>query len=224
MTLQMLAQVHQESSLYRRRLAAVHQLHTRFSQAALAQKATGAVSAMDVGGTGSSAFAKSVGPREPATAADLCRMLLVGLYLGLDLHRFAVSLKEGAGHHIALLQDSSKLRRSLKLLDATPARECHKIGLVYVGAGHGQDMQNEILANQTENTSPSYRRFLSRLGARVSLRLLVSACAYLWFTTACVTVPRNLEPRWTWPRTLASWAASMSGARAPSPSISPPAQ
>jgi len=71
-------------------------------------------------------------------------------------------MRDPAGHHMTVLEDNAKLRRSLKLLDGTPSRECHKIGIIYVGSG--QDAQNDILGNTTGNTTPAYRRFLAELG------------------------------------------------------------
>jgi hypothetical protein len=50
--------------------------------------------------------------------------------------------------------------RSLKLLDTTPSRECHKIGVIYVSAG--QDDQRVILRN--ERGSPEYEAFVDALG------------------------------------------------------------
>ncbi len=49
---------------------------------------------------------------------------------------------------------------SLKLLDTTPSRECHKIGVIYVAAA--QDDQRVILRN--ERGSPEYEAFVDALG------------------------------------------------------------
>lgn len=60
---------------------------------------------------------------------------------------------------------SAKFFRSLKQLDRTSSRECHKIGVVYVGPG--QENQREILKN--ERGSADYESFLHGLGWDVDL-------------------------------------------------------
>eukprot|EP00762_Andalucia_godoyi_P004164 ANDGO_06351.mRNA.1 putative Rho GTPase-activating protein CG5521 len=50
--------------------------------------------------------------------------------------------------------------RSLRMLDRTAERECHKIGIIYVG--HGQEAQHEILEN--DSGSDAYNDFLRSLG------------------------------------------------------------
>jgi len=119
-------------------------------------------------------------------AFDLARSLLTRIYVGLD-HlptvmqsapqpgAFATLAAAGSGAAAAsppllrapsllVLEDSVKLRRSLKLLDSNPARECHKVGVIY--CGEAQDTQRALLAN--EHGSPLYEAFLAELGVRVS--------------------------------------------------------
>jgi hypothetical protein len=63
------------------------------------------------------------------------------------------------------LQPNAKLLRSLRLLDAAPERDCHKIGVIYVK--EGQDQQQEILCNM--GGSDRYEKFLDSLGWRTTL-------------------------------------------------------
>jgi hypothetical protein len=58
------------------------------------------------------------------------------------------------------LDAGQRLFRSLRMLDRTSERECHKIGVIYVG--QGQELQHEILENSSG--SPEYNRFLQALG------------------------------------------------------------
>jgi hypothetical protein len=63
------------------------------------------------------------------------------------------------------LQSNQKLLRSLRVLDGTPSRDTHKIGVVYVATG--QDTQQELFTN--EGGSELYERFLRSLGWNVDL-------------------------------------------------------
>lgn len=64
------------------------------------------------------------------------------------------------------LQCNNKVLRSLRTLDATAERDCHKIGVVYVA--EGQDQQQEILENS--ESSDRFKRFVSSLGWNVELK------------------------------------------------------
>jgi len=106
--------------------------------------------------------------RYPVSSFDYCRALVSRLYVGLD------SLASNCNPSSSLtsivpqlvpLEDSTKLRLTLKLLDKNPCRECHKIGIVYVGPY--QDSQRAILCN--DRGSPLYESFLSRLGRLVDV-------------------------------------------------------
>lgn len=63
------------------------------------------------------------------------------------------------------LQYNHKLQRILKILDLSPHRECHKIGVVYVK--EGQDSQEELFKNDME--SDDFSQFLRDLGWMVEL-------------------------------------------------------
>lgn len=63
------------------------------------------------------------------------------------------------------LQINQKLIRSIRMLDITPERECHKIGVIYIK--EGQDLQQEILKN--EEGSERFQQFVSSLGWNVSV-------------------------------------------------------
>ena len=67
---------------------------------------------------------------------------------------------------VAELRAGAKLDRSLRMLDKMPERSTHKIGVVYVGPGQGDD-QSAILAN--EQGSDAFRSFLASLGWNVDL-------------------------------------------------------
>jgi hypothetical protein len=74
---------------------------------------------------------------------------------------YAVFLKTEHRTTMKILDEGgAKLQRSLKLLDTTPSRECHKIGVVYVAPG--QDEQKIILRN--EQGSADYEAFVDALG------------------------------------------------------------
>jgi hypothetical protein len=84
------------------------------------------------------------------SAFDFVRSLLSNLYLGFDF----------SGSSLVHIEDSAKLRRSIKLLDTNPVRECHKIGVIYVA--RGQDNQRAIMMNSSG--SKLYEEFLQGLG------------------------------------------------------------
>lgn len=95
------------------------------------------------------------------SALDICRLFLSQAGLlpspnGDMSHRFKLKL----------LENGSKLERSLKHLDKSPTRETMKIGVIYVGKN--QCTQQEILRN--EKGSAAYERFLTQLGWEMNLR------------------------------------------------------
>jgi len=113
--------------------------------------------------------------RQPISPFDYARTLLSRIYVGLDQMPSvqqsaptAVSQRDAIpslrSPTLVVLEDSTKLRRSLKLLDGNPARECHKIGVIYCGPA--QDSQKALLANDAG--SPLYESFLAALGSVVS--------------------------------------------------------
>jgi hypothetical protein len=129
---------------------------------------------------GAAAHQSPLVARQAISSFDYCRALISRLYVGLEqlptvAQTAASSLASfGAPPAPALparqpslvcLEDTVKLRRSLKLLDANPCRECHKIGVIYCGGA--QDSQRALLSN--EGGSTLYERFLERLGARISV-------------------------------------------------------
>jgi len=92
---------------------------------------------------------------------DKCRELLSHLYFGIQAH-----LQDNT---VAIVSDDEKLRRSIKLLDKNlPARECHKIGVIYVA--EGQDDQRQILRNYMIKDDARYQAFLEGLGWEVEMQ------------------------------------------------------
>jgi hypothetical protein len=119
--------------------------------------------------------------RQAVSPFDYARALISRIYVGLDhLPSVAQSAPVSSGSSLlsgrdapgsqlrspslVVLEDSTKLRRSLKLLDSNPARECHKIGIIYCGPA--QDTQKALLAN--DGGSALYEAFLDTLGSVVS--------------------------------------------------------
>ena len=108
--------------------------------------------------------------RDSVSTFDSVRALLLRIYVGLD--RLPSSLRSHPAHSsstsapvLIFLPSTTALRRSLKLLDTNPARECHKIGVLFVGKA--QDSQKAVLAN--ERGSEMYERFVEELGTLVHL-------------------------------------------------------
>jgi hypothetical protein len=66
---------------------------------------------------------------------------------------------------LGFLPDNLRVRRSLKMLDETLPRECHKVGVVF--AGRGQDSERALLMNT--RGSSAYEAFLSTIGWEVDL-------------------------------------------------------
>lgn len=58
------------------------------------------------------------------------------------------------------LQINQKLIRSIRMLDITPERECHKIGVIYIK--EGQDLQQEILKNEEGKKSKEKVTIMNR--------------------------------------------------------------
>jgi len=112
---------------------------------------------------------------EPQSAIHLCRLFLE--HMGL--------LKEAYAKKIHLLSLSSRLKRSLKELDKTNAREMIKIGLIYVRPG--QEKQHDILANDCG--SERFVKFTSGLGWSVDLETHGQYKGGLDPRTAGVTAP-----------------------------------
>lgn len=103
-------------------------------------------------------------PVQRVNHIDICRMLMSNLYLSLGC---AVT-DDSKQRAVSFLADNQRLRRAVKLLDDTPARECHKIGVIYVA--EGQDDQRQILRNYGVDSDKRYQHFLRGLGWRVDMR------------------------------------------------------
>jgi hypothetical protein len=88
----------------------------------------------------------------------------------MPLHTAAATATATGHHHedesvVQVLEANTKLYRSLKLLDQTPSRECHKVGVIYVALG--QDDQNVILRNTCG--SPAYEAFVDAVGCPIDV-------------------------------------------------------
>jgi len=68
-------------------------------------------------------------------------------------------------NNFQVLQLSERFKRNMMLVDKTPGRSVHKIGLIYVR--EGQELQGEILANSSG--SDLYKDFVAGLGWPVDL-------------------------------------------------------
>ena len=99
-------------------------------------------------------------PLKPQTPEPLSDMHLARLFLS-----HMGFLEEAQRKRIHLLSLSQRLKRSLKELDKTNAREMVKIGLIYVRPG--QEKQHAILANDA--ASERFTKFAAGLGWSVSI-------------------------------------------------------
>jgi len=100
-------------------------------------------------------------PVEELGPFDLCRELVSHLYLGIQPHRPDYRC-------LSFIHDDEKLRRAIKLLDKNhPARDCHKIGVIYVA--RGQDDQRHFLRNYGATDDIRYQKFLDGLGWEVEM-------------------------------------------------------
>ncbi|TMW61502.1 hypothetical protein Poli38472_012693 [Pythium oligandrum] len=93
-------------------------------------------------------------------ALDVCRMFLAQSSMLPSSTGDAMMRRR-----FKLLENGSKLERSLKHLDKSPVRETMKIGVIYVGLK--QRSQQEILRN--DRGSKAYERFIKQLGWEIDL-------------------------------------------------------
>lgn len=95
------------------------------------------------------------------SALDICRLFLSQAGL-------LPAPNGDVGHHfkLKLLENGSKLERSLRHLDKSPTRETMKIGVIYVGKN--QRSQQEILRN--EKGSTAYNQFMTQLGWEIDMK------------------------------------------------------
>ena len=75
-----------------------------------------------------------------------------------------------------LLQNTSSVKSSLKILDRISCHETHKVGVLYVGPGQADD-ERAILSNQFG--SVRYAGFLAGLGSLLDLSEVDKATVYL---------------------------------------------
>jgi hypothetical protein len=155
-TLKIYSHMHQEASLHQRRQAALRELRNYMvAEAAKSGNNSSGASVTDAKEAESSALA----------LFDAARPLLAQIFFGPDLSD--AELERRTFPTPRVLEDGDRLRRSVRLLDNEPARECHKIGVVYVMLG--QDDQREILRNEAKDASLRYLRFLGALGWEVDV-------------------------------------------------------
>jgi hypothetical protein len=89
---------------------------------------------------------------------DQCRLLLAHL-------SFIDSFSNEIDEELKLLENNDKLQRSLKLLDQIYSRECHKIGVIYVGPN--QEHQRKVLQN--DRGGADYENFIDNIGWNVDV-------------------------------------------------------
>lgn len=75
-----------------------------------------------------------------------------------------------------LVSQTAAVQRAVKVLDAIPPYETHKIGVIYIGIGQVSN-EVEILGNQ--HGSLRYAEFLQRLGTLIKLKDVDSQSIFL---------------------------------------------
>ncbi|KAJ1890613.1 hypothetical protein LPJ66_007372 [Kickxella alabastrina] len=90
------------------------------------------------------------------------------MFCNITQHKIDFDSQKNSLNYFLPLVKSEALYRDIDALDRIHANETIKIAIIYVGPG--QWTEAEILSNSLEDTSLSYRSFVSGLGWRIDLK------------------------------------------------------
>ncbi|KAJ1931921.1 hypothetical protein GGF37_007231, partial [Kickxella alabastrina] len=103
-----------------------------------------------------------------ANDIDQLNPLKMRMFCNIIQHKVDFDSQKNSLNYFLPLVKSEALYRDIDALDRIHANETIKIAIIYVGPG--QWTEAEILSNSLEDTSLSYRSFVSGLGWRIDLK------------------------------------------------------